>query len=1308
MKKDTIATPKKPVLWKRIIPSGLLCLGILSYFWSTSRYPALIDKAGMSMGGRIQLESLGFDQVLFAGPDSTLFWQVFATFVNWTYTNKNGMLFGLVFAAAFLTFLRYLTLGRSRYRLINTLKGILIGTPMGVCANCVAPIGQGMYAAGERIETVLASMVSSPTLNVVVLSLMIGLFPIELAITKILLTIIVLIIVIPLISVYIDRAGRQHQQCTINPVSVDNNAGNVDESWLQAVAIIVKQFFGNLIYILRKTLPLMILAGMLGSVVIEIFPMENFTALQVGFVTILVVSLLGTFLPVPITFDVIIASTLMQAGLPPAFAMILLFTLGAYSIYPMSIIWQSMSRFAALALFVTISGLGMASGFAIDLLEKDREKQILATYEKYGSVHSVEATDADEPGDWASLIRSGCARFPGPELVARCNIVSTIFLAQEARSSQLCDSLPVAGQRLMCHHETLGAVYADTLPAPGLEKKCKELVRGTQAVDGCLLQIAEQYGRDDLCGLLSSDVARQSCRQKVTMSKFAESGNLDACKQLPGEREVNACRESVVFAQASLSFNTGLCQQLDNLASIKDCKTVTLLRQMMSGARDPGICQQISKLGNKQLVVECGLYIAAAEAIATGEPEQCAALQDPRVQGICYQQMLSMIKFFIEQLRTPLDTSSLMASLSEEAALGSRERKPASQTTIVDMDSILSSVPVIESTTVLVDGSIKLRRFPHRNRVAKGKLPFLRLEGSDVGIMQTELFSPLDFNEPFVYGRGIASGDFNNDNWPDILLATNRGVRLFQNLGNGKFTQIPVQNRILQDLDVFAVALVDIDNDGMLDIFASSYGGKNVVLINDGNRFQSSGKVLTMPQQNRQRLLTMAAAFGDLDRDGDLDVMLGNWSFGAVAEYNPVFSKNELFLNQQNRFEMAPLDDIPGETLSILMSDIDHDQTLDLLIANDGPAPDVFYREINGSFEMSKYGDNAIPVTPWYSMSYDSGDINNDLKFDIFATDMSFSRSLNTDYCGFIKNKKARGNCEQGLVLKEIHQNYEISKCSSFNNPDQRSQCRTAILIHLAVQKMRPELCSRIPDEFASKRRFCEMRANLKNTEDLRTQVSEEYIPQVQKNVLLVSGAGGFQNQAEVMGVDASFWSWNSKFVDLNNDGWLDIYIGNGYLFNPQEIHSNIFFLNQQGKGFKARQKEYGLEDMIHTSSWTSLDIDFDGDLDLVTSGIMAPIRIWINNDKEHNSIRFAFRDNRGNRFGIGNKVTIYYGNKGQQIREIKASGGFLSFDEPVLHFGLGQEEQVERVVIDWSTGEKTEINTPLSANASYLIERSQ
>ena len=1287
--------------WKRGIISGLISLAILLYFWTQSRYPALTNKEGMGQGGRIELQSLGFDKVLSADPDSGFLWHAWATFVNWSATNKNGMIFGLVFAAALLTFLRHIRLGQSRFRILNTLKGVLIGAPLGVCANCVAPIGQGMYAAGEKLETVLASMVSSPTLNVVVLSLLIGLFPMEMAFTKILLTAVVLLIVVPLVTAYIARRGQDESGRDIDLVRLDRSgaSGSAAESWVSAFIGVGGLFLRNLLYIVRKTFPLMVLAGLLGAMVISLFPMESLSNIEVGFAAIVGASVLGTFLPVPITFDVIIANTLMQAGLSPALVMALLFTLGIFSIYPMSIIWQSMSRFAALALFVSIGSLGVVSAYAIDFREHRQADHILAAYQQAMPTQPLEAAPKAPKDDLSTLIAKRCSAFPNQSMVVRCEVVATYSLAQEYRDISLCDGLTMDGQRRLCKHESLGAVYADKLTPQQMQKECEALITGRSAVDRCLLQIAENYKREDLCGLLEGESAQTSCRATVRIGRIADAGNPDACAELDTEFAVGRCRETTIIMQAEASLNPAICEQLAEPNVIDDCKMLALIKQMMSASRDTGICDQIEQLGHAPIAAQCRLHVQTADAVSSGDPAECGRLNDPQARTICYEQLLTLIRFLTANLHAPDSAEQLLNEFSGAIPGGDAVRPAPSPSTV-------ATGVASDAGEVYQDGSIRITRQPHAARGSLGDKPFTRLEAGDVGIDHADFFSPLDLDEPFVYGRGIASGDIDGDGRPDLAIATREGVELYLNQGERSFARLPLDVPELRKLNAFAVALVDVNNDHRLDIFVSGYGGSDLLLLNDGARFESAGAVVRLADPEGERLLSMAAAFGDLDRDGDLDLVLGNWSFGAVAEYNPLHSKNQLFRNEGGQYVPQTLEDVRGETLSILISDIDQDNKPDLLVANDGPGPDLHYRNTGEALVMAGYGESGIPITPKYSMSYDTGDVNNDLRLDVFATDMSFSRSLVTDYCAPIVGVDAHAACQQGVDLRTIHKNYQIDRCNELKDPVQQGECRLAILVRLAVQKMQPELCERIPDTYAVERTFCRARSRLKSAPDARTKVSASYLPQSQKNVLLIGGEKGFSNHAADMGVTSSYWSWNSKFVDLNNDGWLDIYVGNGYLFNPQEIHSNVFFENQSGKKFKAAQQEFGLDDLLHTSSWTAADIDLDGDLDLIANGVLAPVRVWINNDREHNSIRFQFDDRHGNRFGIGNKVTIFYGAGGQQIRELKASGGFLSFDEPVMHFGLGDEKQVDRVVIDWSTGERTEIQRPLQANATYLVER--
>ncbi|HZD32406.1 MAG TPA: hypothetical protein VE779_12180, partial [Candidatus Angelobacter sp.] len=164
----------------QIAVAAFLCAAMAAYFWVDSRYPALLKK--LHSGTNIHVTgALSFDALMPMNPQMPLATRIGHTTVNWMYTNRIGMTFGICFGAAVLTLLPLLPRRRFRSAYANTLAGAATGVPLGVCANCVAPIGQSLYQAGAGPGTVLATMISSPTLNVVVLAMLFALFPLPVA-----------------------------------------------------------------------------------------------------------------------------------------------------------------------------------------------------------------------------------------------------------------------------------------------------------------------------------------------------------------------------------------------------------------------------------------------------------------------------------------------------------------------------------------------------------------------------------------------------------------------------------------------------------------------------------------------------------------------------------------------------------------------------------------------------------------------------------------------------------------------------------------------------------------------------------------------------------------------------------------------------------------------------------------------------------------------------------------------------------------------------------------------------------------------
>jgi uncharacterized membrane protein YraQ (UPF0718 family) len=247
----------------------------------------------------------------------------------------------------------------------NSALGMAIGAPLGVCVNCAAPIAKGIYSAGARAETTLAAMIASPTLNVVVLTMVFSIMPFYIAITKLALSIVVILLVVPLVV-------RLSPQEKLSADSVANNAvcevnfdlAGVPETFIQAIFGFGKDFARDLWVIASRTVPLMFVAGFLGAIAANLIPLEDLKDVAATPIVLFGVSLLGVFLPVPIGFDVVVAGTLLNAGLPIGMVMALLFSLGIFSVYSFIIIgstitWRTAVMITAAVVVISVgAGLG--------------------------------------------------------------------------------------------------------------------------------------------------------------------------------------------------------------------------------------------------------------------------------------------------------------------------------------------------------------------------------------------------------------------------------------------------------------------------------------------------------------------------------------------------------------------------------------------------------------------------------------------------------------------------------------------------------------------------------------------------------------------------------------------------------------------------------------------------------------------------------------------------------------------------------------------------------------------------------------
>ena len=576
------------------------------------------------------------------------------------------------------------------------------------------------------------------------------------------------------------------------------------------------------------------------------------------------------------------------------------------------------------------------------------------------------------------------------------------------------------------------------------------------------------------------------------------------------------------------------------------------------------------------------------------------------------------------------------------------------------------------------------------------------MAGSDLGIAQPNQFSILKWSQPWSEFGGVASGDVHNDGWPDVIISSQSGAYLYANVG-GTFEQQELDIPGLHNEFVANVALVDIDNDGWLDLVYSTYRNGTYLVYNDAGIFSDANRV-RLPNHD-DAWLSAAVGFGDLNEDGLLDVVLGNWTLGSALSRRMLgreSSRNVVLLNRGDSFEKQELAGFDGETLTVLLSDWSGDGNLDLVVGNDFAVPDMYYLgDGKGNLRLLTIDDEIIPVTALLTMSVSSADINNDLKPEIYignvsGTDHSTMMRISdmcSDSVGFNGHEECLAIRAKQQIMNTSLNRKDSIMCSELEDVDLVDQC---LGMHLSLDswwKRDPQFCQMLGGKFPALHDVCA--EYWREEEQPIKGAFKSMIPQGARraNVLLVPGGDGkFSDQALEFDLREAGWVWNAKFADLDHDEWQDIYIVNGYFNeNTQPAReSNHLFHNDKGKKFVDITAASGMQLFAESTTYTYVDFDNDGDLDIIAREVLGPIWIYRNNNTSGNSIVFELDDARGNSKGIGAKVVIDYAGR-SQLREVLASGGFASFDAPMAHFGLGDASSVDRVTVTWPEGEITE-----------------
>ncbi|VAW66518.1 hypothetical protein MNBD_GAMMA10-1095, partial [hydrothermal vent metagenome] len=564
--------------------------------------------------------------------------------------NWKGMSFGFLLAAAFITLLQILpkTLG-SKNRFLNSLLGLGMGSPLGVCVNCATPIAQGMIHGGAKLETSLAMLISSPTLNPIVLTIAFSLLSFHVALIKVLVSVFFILLVVPVLVKLATKAAAsepaeeqksaqsiEDQVKQYTPVS-DNSRYSTDlipQSWPGAFSYTLLSFLKNLLYIIKITLPLMIIAGLAGSLLIEALPDGSLSKLSMTPLTVIIIATVGTFLPVPIAFDVLMVNVLISSGLSTGLSSILLFALGIFSIYPALIIVKSVSFKLSAMFFIAVMLFAIIAGGITEYVDKRISHVAKVSIEKELKDQSVRLSLNDAIKTCAVFSASNeqmqclqkimlseffpvstedvCKLDAGSDAALPVNKQAADMCAQvvafmqasqqaiEKKDMSLCRALSVGAlaDKCMIAYIRVDAMAYSSLDACqqisdiGGQRYCRAMVIGDrmkmkstqvcelglsqdmqrQCIDNLNAHITSEFGELKKCDELLTENAISICRSTVISLKISRLHEYSVCEALSDEREISVCRDQVIMQKSLQQRDPALCRGLENTRMSSECR----------------------------------------------------------------------------------------------------------------------------------------------------------------------------------------------------------------------------------------------------------------------------------------------------------------------------------------------------------------------------------------------------------------------------------------------------------------------------------------------------------------------------------------------------------------------------------------------------------------------------------------------------------------------------------------------------------------------------------------------------------------
>lgn len=539
--------------------------------------------------------------------------------------------------------------------------------------------------------------------------------------------------------------------------------------------------------------------------------------------------------------------------------------------------------------------------------------------------------------------------------------------------------------------------------------------------------------------------------------------------------------------------------------------------------------------------------------------------------------------------------------------------------------------------------------------------------------------------EYFYNGGGVAIGDINNDGLDDIFFTSNMEKnKLYLNQGSLKFKDISKAAHVEGKKNAWTtgVTMADVNSDGLLDIYVcySGWGDdhirRNELFINQGNlQFEEKAAEygLDDPSYSTQ------AAFFDFDKDGDLDMYLLNHNITVINE-------------------------------------IEYDQVRN---TRHPMAGDKLYENVNGQFVdiSEKAGIKGSPLG--FGLGLAISDINADGWPDIYVS----NDYIEPDYL-YINN----GVMPDGHPTFSDKTTDYFQHISYFSMGSDIADINNDGGLDIFTLDMLPE------DNERQKLLY-----GPENYEQYALMVMNGFYHQNMRNMLHVNNFDGtFSEIGQLAGISNTDWSWTSLFADFDNDGWKDLFVSNGYYrdytnrdflkykgdyyfqkaINNEKADTfqlvnsmtstpthNYLFRNNQDITFTDMSACWGFGDLVFSNGAAYSDLDNDGDLDLVVNNLNERAFVYKNLAREKypekKYLEVVLKSK--NAAAIGSKVYVYTSH-GEQLYEYMPTRGFQSSVSNKMHIGLGDLDVVDSVKVVWLSG-RQQVIKDIKANQILTLE---